>query len=155
VDRGPANLGAPETLNRYTYVGGDPVNSSDPSGLCAVDGNGNWWDGEPNGLASPFPGRCKDNPSWLRMAGYGVYYEDQWYVYTVPPEPDPCWSAENVGGCGGFGPADDAPPPDSPTGGGGADPLGPSITKVTQAKGLLLNALDLWKNCDHLLGTQW
>jgi RHS repeat-associated protein len=116
VDRGPANLGAPQTLNRYTYVGGDPVNSSDPSGLCAVDGNGNWWDGEPNGLWSPFPGRCKDNPSWLRMAGNGVYYEDQWYVYTVPPEPDPCWSVENAGGCGsGAGEGDGT----SQNGGGG------------------------------------
>jgi hypothetical protein len=119
VDRGPANLGAPQTLNRYTYVGGDPVNSSDPSGLCAVDGNSNWWDGEPNGLWSPFPGRCKDNPSWLRMAGNGgVYYEDQWYVYTVPPEPDPCWSAENAGGCGGGGGPSNSPT-DVQAGGGG------------------------------------
>jgi RHS repeat-associated protein len=135
VDRGPANLGAPQTLNRYTYVGGDPVNSSDPSGLCAVDGNGNWWDGEPNGLWSPFPGRCKDNPSWLRMAGNGVYYEDQWYVYTVPPEPDPCWSPENAGGCGGGGGGDPITVSQDGSGGGGI-----SNSDFGTAKLALLNA---------------
>lgn len=32
------------TQSPYGYVGGDPVNSIDPSGLCDSQGNGNAWD---------------------------------------------------------------------------------------------------------------
>jgi RHS repeat-associated protein len=35
-----ANPGDPRSWNRYTYVGGDPVNYNDPSGLCGVDTGG-------------------------------------------------------------------------------------------------------------------
>jgi RHS repeat-associated protein len=33
TDPYPGNLGSPQSLNRYTYVGNDPVNRNDPSGL--------------------------------------------------------------------------------------------------------------------------
>ena len=39
----PGNAGAinnPQSLNRYTYVIGDPVNSFDPEGLCTIFGGG-------------------------------------------------------------------------------------------------------------------
>jgi RHS repeat-associated protein len=33
---GHANLADPQSFNQYAYVGGDPVNNIDPSGLCSV-----------------------------------------------------------------------------------------------------------------------
>jgi RHS repeat-associated protein len=35
---GSAKLADPGSLNRYAYVGGDPVNNNDPSGLCSING---------------------------------------------------------------------------------------------------------------------
>ena len=35
-DRKGGKLGSPSSLNRYSYVKGDPINSNDPRGLCTV-----------------------------------------------------------------------------------------------------------------------
>jgi len=35
-DRRGGKLANPGSLNKYTYVGGDPINKNDPKGLCAV-----------------------------------------------------------------------------------------------------------------------
>jgi RHS repeat-associated protein len=44
VDPAAAMPKDPGTWNRYTYVGGDPVNRSDPSGLCYTDQYGDSWE---------------------------------------------------------------------------------------------------------------
>ena len=36
--RGSIDLKQPQSLDRYAYVWGDPVNSNDPSGLCIING---------------------------------------------------------------------------------------------------------------------
>src|ERR1700690_872845 len=39
VDQSPASNAAvlPGNWNRYAYVGGDPINKTDPMGMCSVD----------------------------------------------------------------------------------------------------------------------
>jgi RHS repeat-associated protein len=52
LDSLSGNVSAPQSLNRYSYVGGDPINFSDPSGTVTV----------------PFP----DDPDpWMGGGGYG------------------------------------------------------------------------------------
>jgi RHS repeat-associated protein len=56
---GSASLGNPQSFNRYSYVGGDPVNFNDPEGLYRIAGTWRrwlepigrevWWDPEDNG----------------------------------------------------------------------------------------------------------
>jgi RHS repeat-associated protein len=55
-----AQLNMPLTWNRYSYVGGDPANRKDPTGLCSED---DWWSGcdcndDPNDpfCSTPCPG---------------------------------------------------------------------------------------------------
>src|ERR1700722_14921819 len=59
----------PGSWNRYAYVGGDPVNRTDPTGLCSEDMSGNYSDSDGHGLGSfgfLFYGPCTDN----RGGGY-------------------------------------------------------------------------------------
>jgi RHS repeat-associated protein len=43
ADPAPGTLGAPQSLNRYSYAGNDPVNSADPLGLWTVNWSCNFY----------------------------------------------------------------------------------------------------------------
>jgi RHS repeat-associated protein len=86
---GSARLGIPGTWNRYAYVGGDPINLNDPSGLDPYCGPNMVWDGEgcTDGSGSePPPTGC--------------------FVACEPPPPDP-----DPGPDPGPQPAPSQPPP--------------------------------------------
>jgi RHS repeat-associated protein len=53
-----AKSGAPQSLNRYAYVTGDPINSNDPTGMdgCSISGVF-------TGLTGPSGGFCSDSSS--------------------------------------------------------------------------------------------
>jgi len=55
----------PASWNRYSYAGGDPVNRSDPHGLCVTDDQGNFWDNAEDVLYDWGVGDCEDNPEWV------------------------------------------------------------------------------------------
>jgi RHS repeat-associated protein len=67
-----AMAGDPGSWNRYSYAGGDPINRSDPKGLCSQDIDYNWWDDDqvPEGDFSGvmYPGNCTDSPVWVSWA---------------------------------------------------------------------------------------
>jgi len=67
-----AMAGDPGSWNRYSYAGGDPINRSDPKGLCSQDIDYNWWDDDevPEGDFSGvmYPGNCTDSPVWVAWA---------------------------------------------------------------------------------------
>lgn len=69
---GSARLGIPGSWNRYAYVGGDPINLNDPSGLDPYCGPGLIWDGE----------GCTDGPG-------GGSPPSGCFVACEPPPPDP------------------------------------------------------------------
>jgi hypothetical protein len=51
-----ADIINPQTFNRYVYVGNNPVNITDPTGLSWGELNGNlkWFDGDPTGGYKPY-----------------------------------------------------------------------------------------------------
>ena len=148
----------PGSLNRYSYVGGDPVNNNDPREAYVRTGFQRQLVGQPRNGRRKLHSRILGTErvhnirlGWRMFAPAGTYYNDQWFM--LPPAPDSLLPrAENTGGCGA--PGDDAPPPGGSSGGGGGGTgiPGPSITSASQAKGLLSTALSLWKNCDKVLG---
>jgi hypothetical protein len=74
-------------------------------------------------------------------------------VTDSPPdvEPDPCQGSD--AGCGGSGSEEGVPLPDNGSGSSGSTVIpGSSITSASQAKKLLLTALQTWTNCDNVLG---
>jgi RHS repeat-associated protein len=64
-----ARAGAPQTWNRYTYVGGDPVNFNDPSGLIALQPQPC-----PPGTLMTLGGTCTPWAPW------SAYVSDPWDV---------------------------------------------------------------------------
>jgi RHS repeat-associated protein len=115
VDRGPAAMGDPGTWNRYAYVGGDPINRNDPRGLCYVDQSGNEVsdyqvsdDGDAYNYPGYYAGGCgQSNPTYDYLDGgpgptlFSTTVVDSGYDFS--PSSDPCFMAENSGGCGGSG----------------------------------------------------
>jgi RHS repeat-associated protein len=77
---GSAGSQEPGSWNRYAYVGGDPVNRSDPRGLCVEDGQYNFWDNQADvppgagGILEDFgPGLCTQNTTWVNQVGWGSW----------------------------------------------------------------------------------
>ena len=74
---GSARGNNPGSWNRYSYTLGDPVNGSDPRGLCVMDGNYNYWDtAPPDGVGSGSwilqdygSGDCGGNSVFLSQLG--------------------------------------------------------------------------------------
>ncbi len=66
-------LSDPGSWNRYAYVGGDPVNRTDPSGLCSTDGYGDYYDDDYSGSTLIVSGPCAllGNPDALAIWGDG------------------------------------------------------------------------------------
>jgi len=106
-----AMAGDPGSWDRYSYVGGDPVNRRDPRGTCWVSDNGNQVE----------DATVTDQDA---MAGYGYHHVDAscggsssvTVTDSAPdPEPDPCNGSE--AGCGGV--SSEAPPVATQGTGGG------------------------------------
>ena len=66
----------PGSWNRYAYVGGDPVNRTDPNGLCSTDGLGGYYDDDYTGSTIIVPGPCAQlgNPDGLAIEAAGGVY---------------------------------------------------------------------------------
>jgi len=142
---------APQQLNRYAYVGGDPVNRRDPRGLDPVtcflrngrvmckqeeewEGGGGRMPGTgwgPGGAEPPLPGL-------LPGGGFGG-----------GPLPGSAGSAGASGGGGYWGPAGPAssPGPLGGSGGLGGGPNGPSDTCQDQLNNCLGHANRLTMDC--------
>ncbi len=74
--KGSMNLGNPQSFNRYSYVGGNPIGFIDPSGLLRIQ-------------------QC--TRYWFDF-GDGEIYHTSWSCHTIYDD-----SAESSGGEGGFG----------------------------------------------------
>jgi RHS repeat-associated protein len=59
--RGSARARNPLTWNRYSYVGGDPINRSDPRGLVWYDNGDGQWCSDVSGVCSDID--CTENPT--------------------------------------------------------------------------------------------
>jgi hypothetical protein len=93
--------GDPGSWNRYAYAGGDPINRSDPRGLCVEDGQYNFWDNEEDvpetagGVLEDFgPGLCMDSSTWVNQVGWGSWVTLNGSEYQVG-------SGDTSGGGGG------------------------------------------------------
>lgn len=90
-----------QTLDPYGYAGGDPVNESDPAGLCNQQGNGNGWD-----LFNPWsqnnPLYCwgLNNPQTARTVGSldPAYDAISGYYDEYVAAQDPCSSDWTIAG---------------------------------------------------------
>ncbi|HEV3333839.1 MAG TPA: RHS repeat-associated core domain-containing protein [Bryobacteraceae bacterium] len=78
-----AHLGDPSSLNMYEYVGGDPINQSDPTGLCGVSSGDNATD---DALRTRKPGRGGSGGfGTLDDCGGGfVNYLPTWGLFGIP-----------------------------------------------------------------------
>ena len=105
-----AMAGDPTSWNRYSYAGGDPVNRSDPHGLCVMDDQGDFWDNADDVLQDWGIGDCDQNPEWLAWASNAApgtinyngapYYPGGGNSGVSDPDPTPCLSQAFVGsGC--------------------------------------------------------
>ena len=104
---------SPLTWNRYSYTTGDPVNRSDPKGLCITDDQGNFWDTGDDVAYDWGVGDCLQNPEWLSMANAaapgtvvvnGAVYGPGGGSVSVTdmPDPVPCVSGSGMSvNCGG------------------------------------------------------
>ncbi|HEV7743881.1 MAG TPA: RHS repeat-associated core domain-containing protein [Pyrinomonadaceae bacterium] len=63
-----ANTGDPQSFNRYSYVGNNPTNLSDPSGMQAYDSSNSYSDAAGSLEVQPF------NPNRSHFGGPAVFY---------------------------------------------------------------------------------
>jgi RHS repeat-associated protein len=88
-----AGLNEPGSWNRYSYVAGDPINRSDPRGLCSQDSSGNLYDDDNvPGTTLLYDGQCgRDGSGAVTAIGAGGAV-----TVTASPDPVPCVSASGA-----------------------------------------------------------
>ncbi len=75
-------IGYGDGMNMYNYVGGDPMNMVDPTGMCRMETTTNFYDN--NGNGKPDPGEPVNWESKTPIGcGSGAGYEGSMIIYVV------------------------------------------------------------------------
>ena len=86
-----AKLSDPGSWNRYSYVGGDPINRMDPSGLCS-EYMGQLSDDDDEGLGIlPYSGPCQFDP----VSGAVITSQVEEVAVFGMADPAPTYASEN------------------------------------------------------------
>ena len=126
-----ADASNPTSWNRYAYVGGDPINFRDPTGLDPNCGPGMSWDGE----------GCIQGTTLNGTAGTA----DCWTLFGL----DGCEDGTGGGDTGCYGSGEgflEQPDPGCPTGGGGGGSSGPAAAPPPDCNQILTNDITSYLN---------